>query len=99
MRQLGYPQQGPTLIKTDNQSLVHLMESNQSYSQAKEIHQLYWLREQVKSRIVRLIYIRGTENPADFLTKPLRGQQFTSCRTGARLLEKTENEQTEAIGG
>jgi hypothetical protein len=87
LSQLGLPQSAPTEILTDNMGLIYLMENNRGYAQAKGIHRLYWLRQQVNNKIVRLSFIPGADNPADFLTKPLRGQRFLKCREGAKLIE------------
>jgi hypothetical protein len=61
------------LIGVENQGAIDLAKSEVSQNSFRTKHmdiRLHFVREQVNSRLIKLQYIRTTENAADFLTKP-----------------------------
>jgi hypothetical protein len=80
--QLGFEQDGPTPLYTDNASLVTL--ATQYSGNHKRVRhfvtKLNWMISQVQDGIVDMIHLPGEENPADTLTKPLSPILFEKCR-------------------
>jgi hypothetical protein len=71
LRAFGFPQ-GPTLIVTDNTVAIAFAENTCKLSQSKSIDiRFHWIRDRVKQGHFKLAYVPGTENIADFFTKPL----------------------------
>jgi hypothetical protein len=67
----GFPQ-GPTLVVTDNTVAIAFAEDTCKLSQSKSIDiRFHWIRDRVKQGQFKLAYVPGTENIADFFTKPL----------------------------
>jgi hypothetical protein len=73
----------PIPIFTDNQSAITYSKDEINNNRTKHIDIHYhYTREQIHVGNIKLIYIRGTENPADIFTKPL------SPRKHLRILDK-----------
>jgi hypothetical protein len=69
------------LINCDSKSAIHLLDYQHLLGSTKHIDVLYhWAREKVQEQRLQFEYIKGTENPADILTKPLPGPAFKHCR-------------------
>jgi len=71
MRDLGHPQDTPTLW-CDNQSTVAITKDPLFSARSKHIEARYFfIRELVEARRLHTQHIRGTDNVADIFTKPL----------------------------
>ena len=69
---LGFPQIGPTVIKSNNEGLVILSHNPQFHAWTKhiEIHH-HWVRDLVNDKILDVWSCWDPEQTADILTKPL----------------------------
>ena len=85
LEDVGFAQQGPTLLHEDNQGAVHLMKNEVLHTRAKHIHVRYHqIREFVAHKFIRVQHCRTDEMVADILTKLLPKVTFERLRT--RLL-------------
>jgi hypothetical protein len=76
--EINYPT--PIPVYTDSQSLIAatLSLADASKSKLRYIRtKVQWLKELVVEKKINLIWKKGTDNPADALTKPLYGEQYT----------------------
>lgn len=74
----------PIPIYVDNQSTIKFVQNTGSkfHTRAKHIRVKYkFISEFLNDKIMVLHYVNSEENMADILTKPLKGQKFTSCAT------------------
>jgi hypothetical protein len=68
---LHYPQ-GPTTIYTDNETAVGIANDSVKIRRSKAIDMRYhWIRDRVRQGIFQIVYHKGADIDADFLTKPL----------------------------
>ena len=69
---LGHPQQSPPLLFVDNECTIGLATSSVRPKKSKSIDmRLDWLKERVSQNFLRLVFLPGLINPADFFTKIL----------------------------
>ena len=70
MKGFGLEQKKPTILLEDNES-CRLMASNPvNRERSRHIDtRVHWLRELVKNKILKVVKVKGTENPSDALTK------------------------------
>jgi hypothetical protein len=69
---LGHPQQSPPLLFVDNECAIGLAISSVRPKKSKSIDmRLDWLKERVSQNFLRLVFLPGLINPADFFTKIL----------------------------
>ena len=69
---LGHPQQSPPLLFVDNECAIGLATSSVRPKKSKSIDmRLDWLKERVSQNLLRLVFLPGLINPADFFTKIL----------------------------
>lgn len=81
LRDLKFPQSGPTEMFGDNLAAKSMAENHMIRARTRHIKRRYnYLREQVSDRELRVRHIPGTENPADFLTKILGKRLFYKHR-------------------
>jgi hypothetical protein len=67
---LHYPQE-PTVICTDNDTAVGIANDSVKIRRSKAIDMRYhWIRDRVRQGVFRVIYRKGADIDADFLTKP-----------------------------
>jgi hypothetical protein len=86
LAELGITQHGPTQIACDSGSAVALTKTDQHHDLSKHIHLKYrWVRAQVEAKEVEFYWVRGDQQAADFLTKPLLPKEFSRCRSAAGL--------------
>ena len=65
----------------DNQGAIALAENPMSVGRTKHIHVRYHLiRELVEKKVLRMVYRKTEEQPADVLTKPLARESFERHR-------------------
>src|SRR6202521_893990 len=70
--ELGFPQMGPTVIKSDNEGSVILSHNPQFHARMKHIEiRHHWVRDLVNDKILDVQSCRDPEQTADILTKPL----------------------------
>ncbi|GAA5915667.1 hypothetical protein JCM5296_000044 [Sporobolomyces johnsonii] len=71
-KDIGFPQDGPTLLRADNRSMILLADHPSSHHRTKHfaVHASY-SREKVASGAVQLEWIPTNDLPADMLTKAL----------------------------
>ena len=70
MKGFGYEQKRPTVLWEDNEScrLMALNPVNRERSRHIDTRQ-HFLRELVKEKVLKVVKVKGTENPSDALTK------------------------------
>eukprot|EP00961_Rhodomonas_salina_P190841 2574721-Rhodomonas_salina.1 len=72
LRDLDFTQDSPTGIWEDNASCVLMSENPVNADRSRHIDtRIYWLRDMVRAKIVKLRKCAGTQNVADALTKSL----------------------------
>jgi hypothetical protein len=72
LRDIGFPQDGPTTIYEDNMSAIEIMKGNSNHSKTKHIAPKYhYTREQYLLGTIKVVYCPTTEMLADLLTKGL----------------------------
>ncbi len=70
--ELGFPQDGPTLIRGDNDGSVALAKNPQFHKRSKHIAiRWHWVRDLVQDGVVRIENCRDRNQTADVLTKAL----------------------------
>jgi hypothetical protein len=80
LKDLGHPQNGPTVLHQDNQGAIAIGSDFISNRRTKHIDIKYhFIREKVEDGVIRLQYIPTAEMVADCLTKPV----------GRQILDKT----------
>jgi len=81
LAELGHPQEGPTIIYTDNRALLDLAANPVLHARTKHfrLRQAY-LRDLISRQVIQFVHIPGEFNIADMLTKPLSAQRFQMLR-------------------
>jgi hypothetical protein len=70
--ELGFPQMGPTVIKSDNEGSVILSHNPQFHAWTKHIEiRHHWVRDLVNDKILAVQSCRDLEQTADISMKPL----------------------------
>src|SRR6202046_682889 len=70
--ELGFPQMGQTVIKSDNEGSVLLSHNPQFHARPKHIEiRHHWVRDLVNDKILDIQSCHDPEQTADILTKPL----------------------------
>ena len=68
------------LLHSDSQSAIHLAKNPAFHTRMKHIHLKYhFVRSLIQDGLLTLQKIRGTNNPADMLTKPMVIQKLRHC--------------------
>lgn len=74
---LGYMQTGPTIIRTDNRGVVELSYDPIAFKKTKHIlRAANFVRDLSSRRVISLVWISGTNNPADLFTKTFSCADF-----------------------
>ena len=82
--QLGSSSEGPTVIYEDNQSAMAMCKNPQFHGRSKHIDiKHHYIREQVASNHIKLVYCPSNEMIADMFTKELACEQFCALRSKA----------------
>ncbi|THH14909.1 hypothetical protein EUX98_g9545 [Antrodiella citrinella] len=72
LRELGFPQPGPSTIFCDNQSAIAFTRDNQFHARSKHIDiRHHFIRDTIASKDIDITYTPSQSNSADLLTKPL----------------------------
>ena len=88
LSELGYPVQGPSMLRIDNQSAISVSKNPEHFGRMKHLDlRFYWLRDVVDDGVIDVLHIPGTQQPADGLTKALSGPEMKIARgrMGLRL--------------
>jgi hypothetical protein len=81
LKEMGYPQPGPTIIWEDNRAAICLSENPTNHNRTKHIDvRHHWLRQLVHDKIVKLQAIKTTDQLADILTKNTERSLFIKLR-------------------
>ena len=84
---LGNPPKESTTIHEDNQSAIAMSKNPQFHGRAKHIDiKHHYVREQVNSGSVKLVYCPTNEMTADIFTKGLGREQFCRLREKAGIV-------------
>ena len=71
-KELGYPQQSPTVIKGDNNSSIAMAKNTQFHNWSKHIaNWWHWVREHTEQKLVTIENCQDPEQTADILTKAI----------------------------
>ena len=81
LRDLGYAQTEPTLVYEDNAACILMSENPAHPDRARHIDTRIWfLRDMVRDKVIKLVKCAGTKNVADAFTKSLPGPSFLQHR-------------------
>ena len=81
MCDVGYTQEGPTSLMSDNQGAICLTKNPEFHQRTKHIDVRYhYIREEQASRRIKVEYTPTNRQPADMLTKSLTGPSLINCR-------------------
>ena len=93
LKEMGVPQVEPTVIHVDSLSAAELVNKQGTSSTTRHIaHRVSWLNSQVVNRQVRFIWVDTRHQWADFLTKPLTGERFLTCRNAIGMTPAASDE-------
>ena len=68
----GFPQQGASPLHIDNQSAISVSKNPEHFGRLNHLDlRFFWLRDVVEEGLIAPVHIKGTEQPADALTKAL----------------------------
>ena len=85
LRDLGFEQRRPTRVYEDNASCILMSENPACADHSRHIDtRIYFLRDMVRNKILKLKKCAGTENVADALTKSVPAQSFDKHRVYLR---------------
>jgi hypothetical protein len=77
LTELGHPAAGPTVIGEDNNACMTIATTTQTSMRTRHIRiEWHFIREAIKNGEIHLEYVPSEDNPADAMTKPLRGPAF-----------------------
>ena len=89
--EMHLPQMEPTPVYNDNQSSITLATSfSGNHKRVRYmLPRINWLIEQVKANVIRMLYLKTNELPADLGTKCLSGTPFQHHRDGVLVIDTT----------
>jgi hypothetical protein len=73
---LGRPIKLPVNVYEDNNSVIQLCDDAHIKKSKHYLMLLNYIKEQIQSGTIQLLYVATEENPADTLSKPLQGRDF-----------------------
>ena len=72
LREMGYEQSQPTIIREDNQSCIKLTTNPVMHKRSKQINtKFHFIREKIDDNSIQLVYTPTDQLAADLLTKAL----------------------------
>ena len=81
LAELGHPATGPTMIGEDNAACMTIATTTQTSFRTRHIRiEFHFIRDAIKNKDIHLEYVPSADNPADLMTKPLRGPGFLRHR-------------------
>ena len=86
--EFGFPQDSSSLLHIDNQSAINVSKNPEHFGRMKHLDlRFFWLRDVVDAGTITPVKIKGTEHPADCLTKalPLPSIRLARDMLGLRL--------------
>ena len=82
LKELGLPQEKPTMILVDNKLAIDLDKNPVFHNQSKHIDTRYhYIRESIARKDVQLEYMKCHDQVANIFTKPLKQEDFTKLRS------------------
>ena len=88
LKEIGYEQDGTSLISSDNQSVISLAKNPVFHQRTKHVEiQAHFIRKKVLDEIIHLEYCPSTMNSIDLFTKPLPEAQFSKLRDSLELMK------------
>ena len=89
LRELCHPASGPTFMGEDNDACFSIATTTQTSFRTRHIRiEFHFIRDAITNGEIHLEHVPSADNPADMMTKPLRGAAFVRHR--ARLLSVHE---------
>jgi hypothetical protein len=89
--EMGTKTQTPVVIHEDNQSTIKISENDAHHDRTKHIDiRHHFVRDEIKSKIIKMQWVRTNEQVADILTKPLTSPTFILLRN--KLMKTCEKE-------
>ncbi|KAL0552272.1 hypothetical protein IC582_011380 [Cucumis melo] len=83
---MGVPQQGPTLLHSDNRSAIQIAQNDVFHERTRHIeNDFHFIRHHLLSNTLLLESVSTTEQPTDIFTKALPSTHFNQLRTKLKL--------------
>ena len=90
MKDLGMEIREPSVIRTDSQSCMAMIENHKFSNRSKHIDtKNHFVKDHIEKGTIRLNYVPTDKNIADLMTKPLGPQKVAYFRTGIGLADKS----------
>ena len=81
LEDIGFPQQGPTIIFEDNMSAINLAKAPHITRKSRHIHtRHHFIRDLIAQQLAEIHHLPTEEMLADFLTKPYGPRKFRVTR-------------------
>jgi hypothetical protein len=94
LTELGILEDGPTRVLVDNQGALSLSRNAEFHRRTKHISvRFHRIREEQEEGQIKFDYVETMEQAADFLTKPLGGQQLKKCLKMVNIEEGHKQEE------
>ncbi len=75
--ELGHHVHGPTMIGEDNEACMTIATITRTSFRTRRVRiEFHFIRDAIKAKDIHLEYVSSADNPADMMTKPLRGPVF-----------------------
>jgi hypothetical protein len=78
---MGFPQQGPTVVHEDNESCIKIAQGSGSERTKHFTRRLHYVREAVGDSLIQIHHLSSDEMTADILTKALPDEVFVRHRS------------------
>ncbi|CAM9829619.1 unnamed protein product [Heterosigma akashiwo] len=79
LKEIGFPQSGPTTVFVDNISAIHIAEGATKSSKFIDIR-WHFIRNAIQAGHVQVVHISTEYNISDLFTKPLESPRFQTLR-------------------
>jgi hypothetical protein len=88
---MGFPVQLPVIVRVDNVGAIFMAQHVTMSTRTRHVDVRYhFVREFVKDRFIRIIFVRTTENTADIFTKNVSDGELYDTHTATILGKKVE---------
>ena len=89
LKELGHGAAGPTFIGEDNDACMKIATTTQTSFRTRHLRiEFHFIRDATQRKEIYLEYVPSAKNPADLMTKPLRGPAFLRHRATIMHLEE-----------